>query len=678
MGKIKKISLQYVLVFPFLGLILLSVCLVGIVAMHNGNQAVDRAVNCLKTEMGTRITDHLTRFLTLPHQINQTNAAALGGGLLDPGDQTSLARYFRAQILTFDSVTSISFSNREGGLANAGREGRGDDLYMIVTDDFKSGPFRKYALDGQGRRAGVISTLQHFDGRTRPWYVQAVEKGRPVWSDPYVLFTGQDLSINAALPVVDAQNGLLGVVAVDLFLSHLSEFLSHLNAGPDARSVILDRSGLMIATSFGEKPFTKSSGSADFRRKDLEASIDPATRAAAAALQETFGGYDQIRDPALFEFDLEAERQLGTAIPYKGPHGLDWLIVTIIPKQAFMAHVPGTRRTTFGLMLVTLLAAAGIGFLVCRIITRPVSELSTAVGELSRGKWDRRIRGPARIREISDLTDAFNQMAGQLEQMFTGLNREIAERKAAEARVRQLEKAESLDRMAAAVAHHYNNQLYAVMGNLELALLEKDDPDQTKLIQALENAMEAARRAARMGDEMLRLLGKKNVQRQRLDLVEACREYLAGLQARMPENISLQVRLPGSGLQVMANAGQVQNLLDNLVQNAREAMGEKPGRIEVDMDTAGPADIPQNPRWPLTFTPDAARYVRVSVKDQGDGISADQVEKIFDPFFSTRFIGRGLGLSLSLSIVKSHDGCIVLESGSGKGSTFHVFLPEVA
>jgi signal transduction histidine kinase len=80
----------------------------------------------------------------------------------------------------------------------------------------------------------------------------------------------------------------------------------------------------------------------------------------------------------------------------------------------------------------------------------------------------------------------------------------------------------------------------------------------------------------------------------------------------------------------------------------------------------------------LTFSPNTVRYVHVSVRDQGDGIAADQMEKVFDPFFSTRFIGRGLGLPLSLSIVKSHNGCMVLESIPGNGSTFHVFLPETA
>jgi hypothetical protein len=104
----KKISLQQVLLTPFLGLILLSVSLVGIVSMHYGNKAVDRAVYRLKMEMGSRITDHLARFLALPHQINQANAAALGSGLVDAEDQAALGRYFRDQIQIFDSVTRIA------------------------------------------------------------------------------------------------------------------------------------------------------------------------------------------------------------------------------------------------------------------------------------------------------------------------------------------------------------------------------------------------------------------------------------------------------------------------------------------------------------------------------------------------------------------------------------------
>lgn len=668
---LNKIPLKHVLVAPFLGLIFLSVALVGYASLHNGRQAVNQVVNTLRNEIDSRIVDHLNRFLALPHQINQTNAAVMEKGLIDAADQKGLARYFQEQIRIFDSVTSINFSNTRGGLVNAGREGFQGDLYVIMTDDFRSGTFRKFALDRDGTPGTLLNTLAGFDGRIRPWYIRSVKEKGPVWSDAYVLFTGQDLSVCAGLPVYDDQDRLLGVLAVDLFLSHLSDFLSQLNVGESGQSFILERSGLLIASSTGEKPLIHANGTGIPRRIDARKSASPLTRMAARTLAETCDGYLNIQNHGQFEFTLDHQRQFATFTPFKDPHGLDWVIVTVIPEKDFMGHISKNNRATLLVMMITLIIAAGISLFIAYRITRPVSDLNTAVSEISRGKWDQHVGYRGRISEIRALTEAFNDMAGQLEHMFTGL-------KSAEARIRQLEKAESLDRMAEAVAHHYNNQLSVVMGNLELALIQMDEENQADQIQVLENAMKATRRAARMGDEMLSLLGNKTVRCQRLDMVEICRNFLAGFQARLPEGMSLQVHLPESSLWVMANAEQMETLLDNLLQNACEAMEEKTGRIEVEIRMANPGDISQKHRWPVTFTPNADRYVRVSVTDQGDGIEAVQLEKIFDPFFSTRFIGRGLGLPLSLSIVKSHNGCIVLESIPGNGSTFHIFLPEAA
>jgi len=667
----KKISLQWVLVVPFLGLIFLSVALVGYVSMHHGRQAVNQVVDTLRNEIDSRILDHLNRFLTLPHQINQTNAAVLEKGLIDAADQNGLARHFQEQIRIFDSVTSINFSNTRGGLVNAGREGFHGDQYVIMTDDFRSGVFRKFALDRDGNPGMLLNTLAGFDGRKRPWYIRSVREKGPVWSDAYVLFTGQDLSVCAGLPVYDHQDRLLGVLAVDLFLSHLSDFLSQLNVGESGQSFILERSGQLIASSTGEKPLIPADGTGIPRRIDARKSAHPLTRMAARTLAETCDGYLNIQNHGQFEFSLDHQRQFATFTPFKDPHGLDWVIVTVIPEKDFMGHISKNNRTTLLVMMITLIITAGISLFIACKISRPVSDLNMTASAISRGKWDRRVEYRGRISEIWDLTEAFNDMVGQLEHMFTGL-------KTAEARIHQLEKAESLDRMAGAVAHHYNNQLSVVMGNLELAMIQTDAEDVSDQIQSLENAMKATRRAARMGDEMLSLLGNKTVRCRRLDLVEACRGFLVDFQARMPEGLSLQVRLPEVSLWVMANAKQMERLLDNLVQNACEAMEEKSGRIEVEIGMANPEDISKKNCWPLTFSPNTVRYVHVSVKDQGDGIAADQMEKVFDPFFSTRFIGRGLGLPLSLSIVKSHNGCMVLESIPGNGSTFHVFLPETA
>lgn len=87
------------------------------------------------------------------------------------------------------------FWQHPGRLVDAGREGAEGFLYVIVTDAFASGPFRKYATDDQGNRAELLTTVPNFDARTRPWYTGAVKTGQTVWSDIYILFTGQDMAL---------------------------------------------------------------------------------------------------------------------------------------------------------------------------------------------------------------------------------------------------------------------------------------------------------------------------------------------------------------------------------------------------------------------------------------------------------------------------------------------------
>ncbi len=245
---LKKNSLHTVLLIPFVGLTFLAVAIVGFISYRNGQQAVNDVAHQLRSEINARIEEHLNTFLMTPHRINQANADAAKRGSLDVENQGELEKHFWEQIQVFDSVTSINFGNTEGGLANAGREGAKGQLYVIFTENFESGTFRKYATDSNGSRAQLLDTVPDFDSRERSWYTDAVEKDTDVWSEVYILFTGQDMSISASRPVYDAQQKLLGVTGVNLFLSHLGDFLSEIDVGQTGHSFIIERSGFLIAT----------------------------------------------------------------------------------------------------------------------------------------------------------------------------------------------------------------------------------------------------------------------------------------------------------------------------------------------------------------------------------------------------------------------------------------------
>ena len=264
-----------------------------------------------------------------------------------------------------------------------------------------------------------------------------------------------------------------------------------------------------------------------------------------------------------------------------------------------------------------------------------------------------------------------------------GSNRDISKRKRAEAeRVRleienrQLQKTESLGRMAAAIAHLFNNQLLVVMGNLELALYDLargEDPS-----EILTAAMQGGRKAAEVSGLMLTYVGHAQGKHELLDLSEACRRALPNLQTAVPKEVVFDVELPSPGPTVSADAGQLQQVLRNLVDNAGEACGKGGGVVHVTITTVSPSDIPLERRFPVGWQPRHVAYACLEVADNGYGIDAENIEKLFDPFYSSKFTGRGLGLAVVQGIVRAHGGGIVVKSEPGQGSVFRAFFPVSA
>ena len=238
----------------------------------------------------------------------------------------------------------------------------------------------------------------------------------------------------------------------------------------------------------------------------------------------------------------------------------------------------------------------------------------------------------------------------------------------------QLQKADSLGRMAGAIAHRFNSLLGAVMGNLELALEDglRDEGSRVFLTEALE----AARRAADISGLMLTYLGQTPVPYGPLELVELLRHCLPSLRAGLRHDHTLEAVLPDARLVVRANADQLRQVLGQLVTNAVEAFGERPGTIRLEPSRVPPSAIPTSHRFPLEWQPQEPAYVRLEVRDNGGGIAAPDLNQVFDPFFSRKLAGRGLGLSVVLGIVQAHRGAVTVASEPARGSVFTLYLPE--
>ena len=187
--------------------------------------------------------------------------------------------------------------------------------------------------------------------------------------------------------------------------------------------------------------------------------------------------------------------------------------------------------------------------------------------------------------------------------------------------------------------------------------------------------MKASRRAAEISHQMLAYLGQDTGKKEPIDLSEAYREALLLLTASLPKKARLKTEFPAEGVIILADAVQMKQVLTNLVVNAGEAMGGGEGDITVAIALIPAADIHASRFYPAGWKPKAETYACLSITDTGCGMDPETVDKLFDPFFSTKFTGRGLGLPVVMGIVKAHEGAVTVESGSGQGATFRVFLP---
>jgi len=241
--------------------------------------------------------------------------------------------------------------------------------------------------------------------------------------------------------------------------------------------------------------------------------------------------------------------------------------------------------------------------------------------------------------------------------------RDITERKRLEDEVRKSHKLESLGILAGGIAHDFNNLLTGILGNISLAKLKMSHEDTNYL--RLDSAEKAAERARDLTQQLL-TFSKGGAPIKKTASIEQIVMDSASFVLR-GSNVKCKFVVPDSAWPVEADEGQMSQVINNLIINADQAMPDG-GIINVTVEnlTAGAKDI---------MTVKEGRYVKISIEDHGIGIAEQHLQKIFDPYFTTKQKGSGLGLATVYSIIKNHDGYIMVESTAGSGTIFQIYLP---
>jgi signal transduction histidine kinase len=339
----------------------------------------------------------------------------------------------------------------------------------------------------------------------------------------------------------------------------------------------------------------------------------------------------------------------------KGDRTLGYLLFSSYEKQ--LLALATTRVLLLAASLVMILTSSGVVWFLVRKATEPLRELRDSAEAVGRGDFTRRV--PVRSKdECGELAKVFNQMTGNLEQSRALLEQTVQTLKSTQGQLIQSEKLSAVGEFVAGVAHELNNPLAAVVGFSEML---KDNDVDTKNRRYLDMIYKSAQRCQKIVQALLSFARRHQPERKPMSvnsMVEAVLEML-NYQLRT-SNIEVVTQLSPSLPVVLADGHQIQQVLLNVINNARQAMEnhQTGGRIKIITETLGD-------------------NVRIIIHDNGPGIPEENLLRIFDPFFTTKKVGQGTGLGLSLcyGIIKEHGGNIKPTSRPGEGAKFTIELP---
>ena len=241
-----------------------------------------------------------------------------------------------------------------------------------------------------------------------------------------------------------------------------------------------------------------------------------------------------------------------------------------------------------------------------------------------------------------------------------------------EEKLRQAQKMEAMGTLAGGIAHDFNNILAGIIGFTEMAA--EDVADRPDVERNLRRVLKSAMRARDLVKQILTFSRKTSYERKPLSLSPLVKETVQLLRASIPATIEIRLNISASSDTVPASPVEVQQVLMNLATNASLAMQDEGGIMEINLTDI--AFTPDSPVSEADVMP--GEYLQLAVKDTGVGMSPEVMKRVFEPFFTTREVGKGTGMGLAVvyGIVKDLQGTVTVESESGAGSTFRVFLPK--
>jgi signal transduction histidine kinase/ActR/RegA family two-component response regulator len=594
----------------------------------------------------------------------------------------------------FNRLLSPLFSGNIGISSMAVAQDSGREVLIVSQPEH--GWFNRLTdPDAWGNRGRFLTWDEHgalvsseqrevdYDARQRPWFAAAMALSNDTdlyWTPPYRFVSTGELGMSAVVRWTSPK-GQKTAMATDIRLLDVTRLAQKITVGKSGLAAVLTEDGKVLGLP--RDPLLATDDAI------MAAGLMPVDELAVLPLTLAFRSWQSLGRPdsTIETFDVAGTPWLATFHPIHLTNQTFW-VAALAPAADFMTLTANSLALGAALVLGSILIASIGAIWLGSRFSGPIEQLTEESVRIGRMNLSRPITVQSPVREI----DALAQTLEDMRRNLVEARAELEAKAELERQLEQSRKLEVMGQLAAGIAHDFNNILGAILGFA--GFLRQDIPAGTPQHGFVERIIAAAERARDFVRQILAFARRSGVERKPGNLVEMVQEAHALLHASLPSSTHLELKREADELVANVNAAQISQVLFNLCLNANDALLGAPGSIVIGISRVLPGDadfaaFPSDASTPLgavaqrdgllwfgALDPERA-YGRLTITDTGAGMDALVLQRIFDPYFTTkaRDKGTGLGLAVVHGIVTEYGGACIVNSHPGAGTRFTIYIP---